>query len=76
MTEPTPTAASASRRRRPRFSTIVWGIVLLVFAIYMALQSVVPGDLDPTFWLLGGVITLGLVLVVAGIVAATRRSDG
>lgn len=74
MTDPRPAAASVSPRRRPRFSTIIWGFVLLIFAVYMVLRSVTQASLDPTFWLLGAVITLGLILVVAGIVTAVRRS--
>ncbi|KGJ79729.1 hypothetical protein GY21_04190 [Cryobacterium roopkundense] len=76
MTGPGPAAASASSQRRPRFSTIVWGVILLLFAVYMAVQSVAPGSFDPTLWLPGVVIILGLVLVVAGVIAATRRNEG
>jgi len=76
MTESSPSPATASPRRRPRFSTIFWGLVLLTFAVYMLLESIMPGALDPVFWLLGSVIMLGVILVVTGIVAATaRRAD-
>lgn len=68
-------AASVHNRRGPRFGTIFWGVVLLVFAAFMAVWTLQPTDLDPTLWLLGSVIVLGLLLVVAGIAAALRRAD-
>ncbi|WP_233563907.1 hypothetical protein [Cryobacterium tepidiphilum] len=67
--------ASAYERRGPRFGTIFWGVVLLVFAAFMAVWTLQPTHLDPTLWLLGSVIALGLLLVVAGIAAAFRRQD-
>jgi hypothetical protein len=67
--------ASAFDRRGPRFGTIFWGVVLLVFAAFMAVWTLQPTNLDPTLWLLGSVIVLGLLLVVAGIAAAFRRAD-
>jgi len=72
MTSDTPAPASASRR--PRFSTIVWGVAVLAFAVYMAIEAMAPGSLDPLIWLLGGVVLLGIALVVGGIVAAARRT--
>ena len=68
-------AASSFDRRGPRFGTIFWGVVLLVFAAFMAVWTLQPTNLDPTLWLLGSVIVLGLLLVVAGIAAAFRRAD-
>lgn len=66
---------AASARHRPRFATILWGALLLGFAVFMVSWTLFPGTLDPTLWLLAAVIGVGLVLVVAGIAAATRRSD-
>jgi hypothetical protein len=40
----------------------------------MVARTVLPVPPDPTFWLLGGVILVGLLLVVAGIAAASRRA--
>jgi len=68
-------AAFADERRGPCFGTIFWGVVLLVFAAFMAVWTLQPRNLDPTLWLLGSVIVLGLLLVVAGIAAAFRRPD-
>ena len=70
----TRTAASAAPRRRPRFAPICWGIVLLSFAAYVVVARLLPTPPDPTFWLLGGIIAVGLTLVVAGIAAAARRA--
>ena len=69
--EETPSAP----RLRPRFGTILWGILLLAFATYMVVFTLLPVPPDPTLWLLGGVIAVGLGLVVAGIAAAARRAD-
>jgi hypothetical protein len=49
-------------------------VLLLVFAAFMVVWTVVPTGPDPTLWLLGAVIATGLLLVVAGIVAASRRA--
>lgn len=69
-----PTPEAAAKRRRPQFGTIVWGVLLLVFAAFMVVWTVVPTTPDPTLWLLGAVIVTGILLVVAGIVAAARRA--
>lgn len=66
-TTPTP-------RLRPRFGTIFWGILLLAVAAYVAVANLIPTPLDPTLWLLGGVIAIGLGLIVAGVAAAARRA--
>lgn len=70
MTSP----ASAPRRNRPRFSTILWGVLLLVFAGFMVAWTVLPTAPDPTLLLLGAVIAIGIALVAAGIAAASRRA--
>lgn len=70
----TDTAASVGKRNRPLFGTIFWGVVLLAFAAFMVVWTLQPGSPDPTLWLLGGVIVVGLLLVVAGIAAASRRA--
>ena len=68
-------ATPSAPRLRPRFGTILWGILLLAFATYMVVFTLLPVPPDPTLWLLGGVIAVGLGLVVAGIAAAARRAD-
>ena len=68
-------ATPSAPRLHPRFGTILWGILLLAFATYMVVFTLLPVPPDPTLWLLGGVIAVGLGLVVAGIAAAARRAD-
>lgn len=68
-------AASARPHSRPLFGTIVWGVILLALAGYVLLGVLVPPPADPTLWLLGGVILIGLLLIVIGIIAALRRAD-
>ena len=65
----------SAARLRPRFGTILWGVLLLTFAAYMVVFTLLPVPPDPTLWLLGGVIAVGLGLVVAGIAAAARRAE-
>ena len=82
--EPTPasnttTTSGASavrppRKNRPVFGTIFWGVVLLTFAAFMVARSVFPLALDAALGLIGSVIVIGLLLVVAGIAAASRRA--
>ncbi|MGO4689870.1 hypothetical protein [Glaciibacter sp. 2TAF33] len=72
---PTIPAASVARRRdRPLFGTIFWGVLLLAFAAFMVVWTALPVMPDPTLWLLGGVIAIGVALVAAGIAAASRRA--
>ena len=67
--------AIAHDRLRPRFGTIFWGVILLVFAAFMVTNAIVPFVLDPTTWIIVGLVAGGVVLVVAGIAAALRRAD-
>ena len=67
-------AAAAVPRRRPLFSTMLWGALMLALAAFVAARELVPGELDLVTWLLTAVVGIGLLLVVAGIAAATRRA--
>jgi hypothetical protein len=62
-------------RLRPRFGTIFWGVILLVFAAFMVTNAIVPFVLDPSTWIIGALVAGGVILVVAGIAAAVRRTD-
>lgn len=64
-----------SERLRPRFGTIFWGVILLVFAAFMVTNAIVPFVLDPTTWVIAALVAGGVVLVVAGVAAAVRRAD-
>ena len=66
--------ASVPRRARPRFGTIFWGVVLLAFAAFMAVMTLLPQPADLTLWLLGGVIAIGVLLIIVGVIAASRRA--
>ncbi|TFC58817.1 hypothetical protein E3O62_10015 [Cryobacterium sp. TMT2-15-1] len=72
--EPAYPEVSVRPLRRPLFGTIVWGVILLALAGYVLLGVLVPAPADPTLWLLGGVIVIGLLLIVVGIIAALRRA--
>jgi len=67
-------AAAAVPRRRPLFSTMLWGALMLALAAFVAARELVPGELDLVTWLLTAVVGIGLLLVVAGIAAASRRA--
>ncbi|MGK9147369.1 hypothetical protein KXS11_07075 [Plantibacter flavus] len=80
---PTPTAPQAGSKtgaptpipttRPARFGTILWGVVLLVFAAAMFTSTITEMRIDPLTWITGGLIATGAVLVLAGIAAAVRR---
>jgi hypothetical protein len=59
--------------RAPRFGTILWGVLLLVFAGAMLVTNLTEVRVDPLGWITGAIIATGAVLVIAGIAAAVRR---
>jgi hypothetical protein len=67
------TAPAPGPRRTPRFGTIFWGVVLLVFAAAMAVTALPWFDVDPTTLLLGACLAAGVLLVVAGVAAVIAR---
>ena len=76
---PTPPAPAAAvpaplPKRRPLFATILWGALMLALAAFVAARELVPGGFDLVTWLLTAVVGIGLLLVVAGIAAASRRA--
>lgn len=73
-TLPTAPTAEALPRRRPLFPTILWGALMLALAAYFAARELVPGGFDPVTWFLTAVVGIGVLLVVAGIAAASRRA--
>ncbi|MFA0849985.1 MULTISPECIES: hypothetical protein [unclassified Curtobacterium] len=62
------------RRGGARFGTILWGVLLLVFAGAMAVSALPMFSVDTTTLLLAACIAAGVLLVVAGIVAALSRT--
>lgn len=73
-TAPRPSATPALHKRRPLFPTILWGALLLALAAFIAARELVPGGFDLVTWLLTAIVGIGLLLVVAGIIAASRRA--
>lgn len=57
-----------------RFGAILWGVLLLVFAGAMAVSALPMFSVDTTTLLLAACIAAGVLLVVAGIVAALSRT--
>jgi hypothetical protein len=53
---------------------MIWGALMLALAAFFAGRELVPGGLDLVTWLLTAVVGIGLLLVIAGIVAASRRA--
>jgi len=64
---------AARARRSPRFGTVFWGVVLLVFAATMAVTALPWFSVDPVTLLLGACIAAGVLLVVAGVAAVVAR---
>ncbi|MBT1633590.1 hypothetical protein [Curtobacterium flaccumfaciens] len=67
-------SAYRPRRGGARFGTILWGVLLLVFAGAMAVSALPMFSVDTTTLLLAACIAAGVLLVVAGIVAALSRT--
>ena len=71
---PEPAAMVLPKRRRPLFPTILWGALMLALAAFISARELVPGGFDFTTWLLTAVVGIGILLIVAGIAAASRRA--
>lgn len=72
-TAPTPPKPTVDRARPARFGTILWGVVLLIFAGAMLIGTLTEVRIDALGWITGGLIATGAILVVAGVAAAVRR---
>lgn len=70
-----PNAAGAAprSRRTARFGTIFWGVVLLVFALAMAVTALPWFSVDPVTLVLAACIAAGVLLVAAGVAAVVAR---
>jgi hypothetical protein len=69
-------AAVPRPRRTARFGTIFRGVVLLVFALAVAVTALPWFSVDPVTLLLTACIAAGVLLVVAGVAAVVARGRG
>jgi hypothetical protein len=63
----------AARRRPARFGTVLWGVLLLVFALAMAVSALPMFGIDTTTLVLGACVAAGLLLVTAGVATSITR---
>ncbi len=66
---------SGKDRLPSRFGTIVWGVIVLGFAVVVAAFALAPRLADPGLVATIGIVAGGLVLVGAGTAAALRKSE-
>lgn len=71
--QPTAPPTTPRPRRSARFGTIFWGVLLLVFALAMAVTALPWFSVDPVTLLLAACIAAGVLLVVAGVAAVVAR---
>jgi hypothetical protein len=71
MTNETPQVPES---RRPRISPIVWGVIVLAFCAYTAVQLFAPGTVDATTFAIISVIGLGLLLLAVGVAVIVRST--
>ena len=79
--QPTQPAAAPSYQqrpetmaRRPKTGTIVWGVLMLAFCAYMAVQLVAPDSIDVTTFVIAGTIGLGVILLAIGGIVIIRSN--
>lgn len=70
----TATAPDEPRRLRPRTGPIVWGAIILAFCVYIAAQTVAPGSVDTTTFVIASVIGLGVLLLAVGLAVLARNA--
>jgi hypothetical protein len=71
----TPMPMPRTDRRRPaRFGTVLWGVLLLVFAATMTVSRLPGVHIDPTTLALTACIAAGVLLVAAGVATTVVRS--
>lgn len=69
--DPLPAETQVSR---PRTGPIVWGVIVLAFCAYTAVQMLAPGSVDGTGFLIIATITLGLILLAVGAAVIARNA--
>lgn len=71
--EPQTPSETEQKDRRPRTGPIVWGVLILVFCAFVVQQTFAPGTVHATTWLIGAVISLGMLLLVVGFAVILRN---
>lgn len=62
------------RNLRPKTGPIVWGVLVLAFCVYTASQTVAPGSVNGTTFVIAATITLGVLLLAIGAAVIIRSS--
>lgn len=62
------------RNLRPKTGPIVWGVLVLAFCVYTASQTVAPGSVNGTTFVIAATITLGVLLLAIGAAVIVRSS--
>lgn len=71
--QPEPSPQERDRRPGPRTAPIVWGAIVLAWCAYVLMQTLVPGAVDTSVFLIAGVLGLGVLLLIVGAVALIRN---
>lgn len=70
-------AEPAQHTRQPaRLGSIIWGLVVIAFAVLATVTLTLPFTIDPTLVVIGLLLGLGALLVIGGIWAALRQRRG
>ncbi len=59
-------------RRSPRTGTVVWGLIAVVIGLAFMTVQLTDLEFDPVVVLLVILLSAGLILVIAGLMSATR----
>lgn len=69
----TKSADSQTKRNPAAFGTILWGVVLMIFAAVMIVTAIPTIIIDTVTLVIVALVAAGVLLVVAGVAAAARR---
>ncbi|MGO4452825.1 hypothetical protein [Arthrobacter sp. RAF14] len=77
VTAPVPAPVSDERRRGPRVSTVVWGLLIMALAGLIIVSKLGLVALNGSYVLIGLMIGTGVALVIGGLLsAAARKAPG
>ncbi|MBK0422381.1 hypothetical protein JD292_09875 [Leucobacter sp. CSA2] len=67
-------AVPQRHRFNPRPSPIIWGVMILAFCGYLAQRRFGPSASEPEIWAIGGILSVGvLLLTIAAVVLIRNR---